>query len=122
DVDQLTAAQAPIPTCRLVEAVGIGERVLRPHEQPKTIANRAEQHLRVAQARQIEVPSEIVNELPDLDMVATPQGDAVQLHPEPRWCEAGNQQFVTPELFAGARGERVLTGQAHGLPVDLRLR
>ena len=55
-------------------------------------------------------------------MIAAPQRHVVEFHAQPARGQAGDQQFVVLEPRAGAHGQRVAAGQAHGLPFDRRLR
>ena len=55
-------------------------------------------------------------------MVAAPERDAVELHPQAGGAEAGNEQLIPAELLAGPHGERVLPGRAGPPASDRGLR
>ena len=105
--DYLSAEQAAIPFGVLVVAVRVGEALVLPGQQPDAGVDGLQQHARLPQARQIEVASEVVDELPDLHVVAAPQGYPVELHPEACAREAGRQQLVALQPARAARSARV---------------
>ena len=116
--DHLPAEQTAIPIGVLVVAVRVGEALVLPGQQPDAGVDGAQQHGRFPQARQVEVAREVVDELPDLHVVATPQRHPVELHPEARAREAGRQQLVALQPARGPVRQGALPGQPRRLPGD----
>ena len=114
----LATSESPIPSRRFVEAVGISERILRPQEKSKTVADGVQQDRSVAKARQVRLPSEVVDQLLQLHMISAPQRHAVEFHSQTGRCETGDEEFVATQLLARPYRESVLAGQSHRLPFD----
>src|SRR5204863_542188 len=105
---ELSAAQSPVTTRHLVEAVGEGETLLFPRQQPEAVTDGADQHRGILETREVDIAREVLGELLHPDVIVAPEGDPIELHLEPRAGEAGEQQFVVPELLAHAHGERIV--------------
>ena len=67
-------------------------------------------------------PPKIINQLLQFHVLAAPERNPIQFHSQASRCEAGDEQFVTAQLLAGADGERVLTRETYRLPFDESLR
>ena len=62
--------------------------------------------------------SEVLNQQPDLHMIAPPQRHPVQLHLEAGRGEAGQVQLVGAQLLAGPYGQGIGAGEPQRLPGD----
>lgn len=100
----LPSAQALVPILPRVEVVGEGKGLALPGQQRDTVTDRPQQHRRIAQPRQVQVPCEMLHELFDRDVITAPERNAVELHAQPRGRESGNQQLVAPQLLARRYG------------------
>jgi hypothetical protein len=72
----------------------MSERILLPSQQPEAVLHRIDQYRGAEQSRQIEVLCEIIDKLPNRDVIASPQRHAVQLHAQTRGREARDQELV----------------------------
>jgi hypothetical protein len=68
----LPVSEPDISCGRLVEIVCIGEAILLPCQQTKSITDSRAQNSRVCESRQVGISSKIFGQLPDTDMVAPP--------------------------------------------------
>lgn len=114
--------QSAVASRRFIAAVREGERILLPGQQGEAGSYRFEQHCGLFEPGQIEIAGEVFDKLSNGHIVPTPERHAVQLHAEPGCGKGQNQQLFVPQLLAGTRGERVLTGETDRLPFDRRLR
>jgi len=76
----------------------------------------------VSEAGQVEVASEVLDELLDLDVIPAPERHAVEFHAKPRGGEAGDQPLIASQLLARSYRQRLLSRQPDGLPLDGGLR
>ena len=79
NVDVLAGAQTAVAFGGFVVALGEGERVLPPTEQSNAVPDRPDKDPGVAQARQVQVPGEILGELLHQHVVVPPQRHLVQV-------------------------------------------
>src|SRR5258708_19077653 len=71
---------------------------------------------------QVKIPTEVLDQLLDRDMIPAPERYPVEFHPQSRRGKAGDQQFVAPQLPACANGQRILPRKPYTLPLDRSLR
>ena len=83
-----------------------------------SVAHRLQEHRGGGDAREIEIAREVLDDLLDGDVVAAPQRDAIELHPQAGGGEAGHQQLITLQLLARSGRQRILARQPHGQPLD----
>jgi hypothetical protein len=95
--------------------------ILGPCQEPEAVADRVDQHGRVLEPREVEIAREVFGELFDLDVVAAPEGDAVQLQPQPGSRERRDKTLLVLELLGCPDSEPLLPGQPNRLPLDLAL-
>ena len=83
-----------------------------------TVADGADQHRGILEPGEVGVAGEVLGELLDSDVIAPPEGNPVELHPEQRAGEAGEQELVVLQLLAHAHGQCVVP---RGKPDRLQL-
>ena len=101
------AAQPAVPACGFVEAFGVRERVGRPCQQREAVANRIDQHLRPGEARQVQIPREVLDELPHGDVIAARPQHVVQVLAEDCRPEARDEEVVAAQLPARAHRQGI---------------
>ena len=114
--DHLPSTQPQIPFRLRVDAVRVGERVLSPGEQADTVLHGPEQHGGILQTREVYVACEVLDKLPDFNVLATPQRDPVQLQPKTSTREAGEEELLAPEPASGPVSKRRLAAQPCRFP------
>jgi hypothetical protein len=77
DADDLASSQRRVATGRFVPAFGEREGVPVPARQVEAVLDRLAKDRVISQARQIEVPAKVLDELAQTDVVTAPQRYAV---------------------------------------------
>jgi len=72
DVNLCAGLKSSIATCGFVVAFGISKSILLPRQQCEPRAYRVQENSGTLQAGQVQVPTEILDELPDRDVVPAP--------------------------------------------------
>ncbi len=106
----------------LVEAVRKREGVRLPRQQGHAIADRPDQHGRVFETREVDVLGEVLCELLHGNVIPTPEGHPVELHPQAGARKPCEQQLIVPQLLRDPHGQGVLPGELERLPLHRRLR
>ena len=119
--NDLSATQPAISLHLVIEAVGEPERVVLPGEQGDTVVHRLQENRGVGDTRQVEVLRKVLDDLLDRHVVAAPQRDAIELHPQSRGGKSGHEKLVALQLPARPRRQRALARQPHGQPLDRRI-
>lgn len=121
-IDHRPAAQTLVAPGRLIEVIGKAVTVLRLGEPAHAVANGLEQHAAVLEVRQVQIARKIFHELPDRDMLAPPQRNPVELHPEAVRGKAAEEKLVAAQLPAGADSQDIRPRKPQRLPGDGSLR
>jgi len=71
---------------------------------------------------QIEIAREVLCELLDRDIIASPKRNSVELHPQAGSGQCRHEKLLVAKAFAGADSKCVLAGETIRMPFDGRLR
>ena len=84
-------------TCGVI-AIGVGKGFAFPGERCDPIAHSRQQHIRITEARQVEVLREVVGKLLDADRISTPERHLVQFEAQVGASVFRDEQAVVLQL------------------------